>query len=971
MKEKIAAMIKSENPKRPWTDEEIAGQLGVVREEVTNTRKAMGIEDSRGRRKPVILSAMKEILAAEPDISDRGLSKALEEMGFEVKKFAASRLRQELGEFRKTPVAEDIVKKPEDSAWIGQPKAQEIFSDFIGYDGSVKSQIAKAQAAILYPPMGLHCLLYGPSGVGKSFLAELMYRYACQTDNFGKQMPYFEFNCADYADNPQLLLAQLFGYNKGAFTGATENKKGIVELCNGGILFLDEVHRLPPEGQEILFYLMDKGRFRRLGEVEVQRESRVLVIAATTEEPHNSLLLTFRRRIPMIIEIPALKDRPLSERMVFIERFFKWESVRLGRKIRVKAEVLRCLLAGEYPGNVGQLKADIQVCCAKAFLESKKQARNTITVTVGSLADSLKRETDRGAGRDEIARMAAFDLYLSPDETPASKLDFLNEWNIYDDLEEKYSRMKQQGMREEEIERSLTGDIEERLVYNINEIQKNGFSKEEIGNIVGAHILAIAEDIYALAKAELPELEEAITFPLAIHLKAALDRQKTGESIVCPDLKTVIGQFRREYLVATRVMEKIERLHYVAFQEQETGFIAMYLNRFCQGGMVTDSRISVLVISHGEVAQGMAAAANAIMGVDHAKGLNLNLWDTPDQMVEKVLQMAARIHQGRGILALVDMGSLTSIGEKIEQQLGIPARTVTRTDTLLVIEAVRKAMWTDESLDEIAAGLSGSHEAKGTDALRTVKTRAKAILCLCITGEGAARQLKEQIRQKLERYLDDIQIVTRGYIEHARVDMIIADVEKEYEILAIAGTIDPGIERYPFVPVSRIYGGEGIRELREILKLRKLEETNRLWEVICEERIWVNPEVQFKDQVLDLAVGRMVEEGMVPPEYLLSVYKREGMMTTVLKHGIAIPHGDPLLVTKPAICITKLDKPILWDGVNVVDLIFTLALTEDSKIYFEQLYQFLSNENLVNTLKNSNTKEDVLNILGKNTESVR
>lgn len=984
MKDRIAAIIREENPKRPWTDEEIAGQLGLLREEVTNTRKTMGIEDSRGRRKPVIMKAMKEILSAAPDISDRGLSKALEEMGFEAKKYAVSKLREELSELRKVPVKKNAQEaavpdkgevraeaEPERSAWANQSKAQEIFSDFIGYDGSVKSQIAKAQAAILYPPMGLHCLLHGPSGVGKSFLAELMYRYACQTENFGTQMPYFEFNCADYADNPQLLLAQLFGYNKGAFTGATENKKGIVELCNGGILFLDEVHRLPPEGQEILFYLMDKGRFRRLGEVEVQRESRVLVIAATTEEPHNSLLLTFRRRIPMIIEIPALKDRPLSERMVFIARFFKWESVRLGRKIRVKAEVLRCLLAGEYPGNVGQLKADIQVCCAKAFLESKKQERNTITVTAGSLADSLKRETNREAGRDEIARMAASDLYLSPDETPVSKLDFLNEWNIYDDLEEKYSRMKLQGVQEEEIEQSLTEDIEERLVYNINEIQNTGFSKEEIGNIVGAPVLAIAEDMFALAKAELPALEEAVIFPLAIHLKAALDRRKAGESIVFPDMKTVIGQFRKEYLVAVHVLEKIERLHYVTFQEQEGGFIAMYFNRFCQGGAAADSRIAVLVISHGEVAQGMAEAANAIMGVDHAKGLNLNLWDSPDQMMEKVLRMAAQIHQGRGILALADMGSLTSVGEKIEEKLGIPARTITRTDTLLVIEAVRKTMWTDESLDEIAADLSASQEVKGVEATRTVKTREKAILCLCITGEGAALQLKEQIRRKLERYLEEVRIVTRGYIEHARVDMIVADVEKEYEVLAIAGTIDPGIRKYPFVSVSRIYGGDGIKELRDILKLRKLEETNRLKEVICAERIWVNPNVQFKDQVLDMAVGQMVEEGLVPPEYLLSVYKREGMMTTVLKHGIAIPHGDPLLVTKPAICITKLDKPILWDGVNVVDLIFTLALTEDSKIYFEQLYQFLSNENLVNTLKSSNTREEVLEILGKNTESVR
>ena len=96
-------------------------------------------------------------------------------------------------------------------------------------------------------------------------------------------------------------------------------------------LFLDEVHRLLPEGQEILFYLMDKGRFRRLGEVDTQRESHVMVIAATTENPQSSLLLTFRRRIPMVIEIPSLKDRPAGEKLQFILRFFQRESRRLGK----------------------------------------------------------------------------------------------------------------------------------------------------------------------------------------------------------------------------------------------------------------------------------------------------------------------------------------------------------------------------------------------------------------------------------------------------------------------------------------------------------------------------------------------------------------------------------------------------------------------------------------------------------------
>ena len=119
-------------------------------------------------------------------------------------------------------------------------------------------------------------------------------------------------------------------------------------------------------------------------------------------------------------------------------------------------------------------------------------------------------------------------------------------------------------------------------------------------------------------------------------------------------------------------------------------------------------------------------------------------------------------------------------------------------------------------------------------------------------------------------------------------------------------------------------------------------EENQLSEVISLGHIYIRTEAEFKDQIIDEAVGHMAEEGLVRQEFLLSVYKREGMMTTRLSQGIAIPHGDPGLVTKPVISVTKLDKPVLWDGVNTVDVIFILGIQEDSRKYFEQLYQIIS-----------------------------
>lgn len=90
-------------------------------------------------------------------------------------------------------------------------------------------------------------------------------------------------------------------------------------------------------------------------------------------------------------------------------------------------------------------------------------------------------------------------------------------------------------------------------------------------------------------------------------------------------------------------------------------------------------------------------------------------------------------------------------------------------------------------------------------------------------------------------------------------------------------------------------------------------------------------------------------------------------MTTALNGGIAIPHGSTELVTKPVICVTKLDTPISWDGISMVDLIFTLALTENSKKYFEQLYQILSDNSWLSLLRNADSEEKIYEILTKNT----
>ena len=224
----------------------------------------------------------------------------------------------------------------------GEEKAEETeknpFDSLIGYNTSLRTHIEQAKAAVLYPPHGLNTLIVGPTGVGKTLFANMMYKYAIYVKRLDTKAPFVLFNCADYYNNPQLLLSHIFGHIKGAFTGADTEKEGLVAKANGGILFLDEIHRLPPEGQEMIFYFIDTGSYNKLGETERNRKSTVLIIGATTENPASSLLKTFVRRIPIVISLPSLEERSGQDKLDIMKFLLTNEAHRVNKPIKVDAE---------------------------------------------------------------------------------------------------------------------------------------------------------------------------------------------------------------------------------------------------------------------------------------------------------------------------------------------------------------------------------------------------------------------------------------------------------------------------------------------------------------------------------------------------------------------------------------------------------------------------------------------------------
>ena len=188
------------------------------------------------------------------------------------------------------------------------------FRDLIGYNGSLRKIIESCKASISYPPHGLPILLNGPTGTGKSFIIEKMFEYGKNNGIFSEKAKFVHVNCSEYANNPELITANLFGYKRGAFTGADNDNPGLIKVADGGMLFLDEVHCLKPECQEKLFLFMDKGNYHVLGDSENEYHSNVFLAFATTENPKEVLLKTLLRRIPIQMEIPSLSKRSEMEK---------------------------------------------------------------------------------------------------------------------------------------------------------------------------------------------------------------------------------------------------------------------------------------------------------------------------------------------------------------------------------------------------------------------------------------------------------------------------------------------------------------------------------------------------------------------------------------------------------------------------------------------------------------------------------
>lgn len=656
------------------------------------------------------------------------------------------------------------------------------FKKLIGWNGSLSQLVEQCKATISYPPNGLPMMLHGATGTGKSLIAKLSYEYAKNHNLLQKEKRFVSINCSEYANNPELLTANLFGYVKGAFTGADHDVEGLIALADGGVLFLDEVHNLKGECQEKLFQFMDQSIYHRVGDNKTWYSSQVRLIVATTEEPDKVLLRTLLRRIPMIIEIPSLENRGLQEKIEILHHIFNLEQNRLKIKIKISSQVYNLLISSKYEGNIGGLKSVIQSCCINSLFQIN--SLNEMEITLKNLPENFLKKiriekivanhNEEFIYVDNLVKITGVDNRII-------KLceEIINLYTEKDD-QQFYDRASKK-ILEYLDERLIDGNIQ----------NKTDFYNEGIRHILQLvnmhyHLELSNNNILAMSRLFIDFMHNA-------HVIAEWSREREDNiSIILEKLK---NDNLRLDSISVEIINYFENYLDMKLSNLELIMLLLFLQMYSVTNII--ERRSAVILAHGfSTASSIASAANQFLGRYIYDSIDVPLNVDSTTVIKQLNSYISKLNNIEELILLVDMGSLESIYTGLNlrnAKIGI----INQVTTSSALE-IGSSLLRNETLEVIFDRVANQGVIKYRIENNLRKT--PLILCSCMSGMGAAERLREVIMSSLPAN-SIIKVKSYNYydlLKNSINDMFFEDGK----VICVVGTMNPNIKGLNFIAIE-------------------------------------------------------------------------------------------------------------------------------------------------------------------------
>ena len=656
----------------------------------------------------------------------------------------------------------------------------QAFRELAGSSGSLKNAIRLAKAAVLYPGAPLPILLSGPAGTGKT-------HFAAQIQTFSKEMKISEGNGLKEID------CRYYTENESALRRALEDSRGQE-------IFINHFHLLGQHSHLTVLRWLE----------QEQRDRGRLVVCAFDCENHVPVPEYLAESFPVCISFPSLEARGLQERFELVKAFLIEESVKMRKTLKLNSEVFYCLMLYRCSGEIRQLRNDIRVGCANAYVREFRSTVPELHLYVSDFPAQVRGgilnwKYFRKELENMIPRESAWTFSDSGMTRQMEEAIKNGEDNIYALIEKKEEELSRQGIPEDEISSIVGADIEHDLKKLQDSLDNRQLDKKALSKMVDERIIEIADRFLNEAGNTLGKaFPVSVFYGLCLHLSAFLEKRTRSRVLSREKVVEIMEAHEKEYNMSLKLALWMEEEFQVSMPSDEVVIITMFICRESLEESGSGKPV-VLIAMHGtSAAASISNVVNALTGSRNTYAFDFPLDMDMDTAYQKFAATIQRIHQGKGILMLHDVGSVKTIASLAMQNTGIPIRCIEVPFTLFALECAQRAGEGEELEDVYREVLQNCRDT--LPLMRDSYQRAeqeKVIVTLCMTGQGGAVQIKNYIEQNME--LKETQVIPLAVSDPGTLLKRINTILEKHEIICMIGTYDPKIHNIPFISIAQLF----------------------------------------------------------------------------------------------------------------------------------------------------------------------
>ncbi|WP_412766375.1 PRD domain-containing protein [Companilactobacillus farciminis] len=523
-------------------------------------------------------------------------------------------------------------------------------------------------------------------------------------------------------------------------------------------------------------------------------------------------LPTFVRRIPVIINIPSFSSRPQNEKVQLIDYFFMNESKVLKRRISVSTQLINVLASADMEGNIGKLKNLIKYSSGNSY--AKFENSPEIKVNLSNIPVNYYQNLIQ---------------YKKFENEP-------NEYVTYD---------FEGGVLPHHVNKTIR-IIKELYVNTINIIWKffnEEFDKQQFLNHINKNVDMLFDSI--LFNTEYKNLDDSEYEFLVYQIKSVFDfmqesygypkdgnqiiaiatllRSKNLQSVLDEDeiwnlhksqiISELKSNFSKSYQVATRILSLLSSKMERDILQEDILMVTLYVAKNIN--KVSKQDLHAVVVAHGySTASSLANVANRMLKDNIFQSIDMPIDTTTKDIETKLVDYINTVNIDKGLILLIDMGSLNQIGSSINEKLNVPILMIDHVSTPLVLN-VGNMILQNKGMNDIRNDVQLNNKINSR-ILLPHKKQKKAIITCCHSGMGSAVQIQEIIKNSLKKFDVDIEILPYDFNKLSRNKRNELPFEL-YDVIAIVGTANPSISGIPYLSLDGLLSGDHIDQLIDIL----------------------------------------------------------------------------------------------------------------------------------------------------------